>query len=245
MARILLVDNDKDWLDLIKGSLPEHQVDTASSYKEAEQAIRSGITYDVAIVDLNLIDSPYRSTLDGLGGKILRLLRVNFPEIRRIALTAYSPSSAKQVIDQYAVDDLLLKGNMALSVVPEVVEAALALTSAELPPGARARRSELQQDFGRWQQRCAVRFERLLRNARNELGSTAIRLGEDDPIVMTLRAQLPALESRQEAFNRECSRVAAMLSHIGSVENVTLEQREIDKLKQEFGTDDTDGLSGS
>jgi CheY-like chemotaxis protein len=238
MARILLVDNDQAWLNLIKGSMPAHEVDTASSYDEAERAICSGVAYDVAIVDLNLIDSAERHTNDLLGGKILELLRARYPATRRIALTAYSPSSAKRVIDRYAVDDLLLKGNMALSVVPEVVDAALALTSGLLPPGARARRSELYQDFAWWRQGRVLWFERQLKHLRNEVGSSVIQPDTDDATVAALQARLAELEARQKYFISECARVASTLDRIGSADDVTLEQREIRELKQEFDTDD-------
>lgn len=237
MTRILLVDNDQDWLDLIGGSLPDYKVDTALSYELALQAIRRE-TYDVAIVDLNLIDTDKRRTNDFLGGRILDLLRADYPETRRIALTAYSPSSARQLIDLYDVDDLLLKGNMALAVVLEVVNAALKRTSADLPPGARARRSELQQDFGMWRQGQAARFERQLRHIRNELGSSVIRPDGDDATVAALQTDLAALEARQRYFDHECSRVASMLDRIGSAENVAREQHEIDNVKREFGTAD-------
>src|SRR5450759_1264415 len=238
MARILLVDNDQDWLDLIGGSLPDYEVDTARSYQAALQAIRSGVFYDVAIVDLNLIDSPDRSTLDGLGGRILDALRDNYPSTRRIALTAYPPSSVKRVLDQYVVDDLLLKGNMALAVVPEVVQAALARTSAEIPPGIRAQRSELRQDFDGWQQDRARRFEQELKRLRNELGGSALRPGGDCLAVAAVQAQLAALEARQEAFGRKCSRVAARLGSIRSEEHMHMMQLETDNLKRRFGMDD-------
>lgn len=240
MARILLVDNDQDWLDLIGGSLPDYEVEMVRSYKAAVRAIRSGTTYDVAIVDLNLIDSPNRSTLDDLGGKFLDKLRKECPETRRIALTAYTPSNVKRVLDKYVVDDLLLKANMALSVVPEVVQAALALTSAELPPGARARRSELRQDLDRWQQDQAMRLDQQLQRLRNDLAGSALLSGgaKAARTATARKTRLDALEARREFFDRECARVAAIVNGIGSADNVSVEQAAIDDLKREFGAEE-------
>jgi CheY-like chemotaxis protein len=232
MTRILVVDNDQDWLDLIKGSLPDYQVDTALSYESALQAIQNGISYDVAIVDLNLIDSPNRNTRDLLGGRILDALRDICPLTRRIALTAYPPGSVKRVLDQYIVDDLLLKGNMALSVVPEVVQAALARTSAEIPPGIRAQRSDLRQDFDKWRQGQAVRFERQLRHLGNELGSSALRVGEDHLTLSTMQAQLADLGARKGEFDRKCSRIAMIIGSIDSEERIHIAQLEIDNIKR-------------
>ncbi len=238
MARILLVDNNQDWLDLISGSLPDDEVDTARSYNAALRAIRSGTRYDVAIVDLNLIDSPSRSTQDGLGGKILDTLRDHYPATRRIALTAYPPSSVKQVLEQYDVDDLLLKGNMALSVVPEVVQAALANTSAELPKGVRAQRSQVHAEFDRWRQGRVTGFERELKRLRNDLGSAITRPGGHDEMVAALQDQIAGLEHEQEAFDRQCSRATATLGRIASDDDIELVWRLIDELKREFGSDD-------
>ena len=35
MARMLLIDNETDWLDRIRQALPEHEVDQAQTYHAA------------------------------------------------------------------------------------------------------------------------------------------------------------------------------------------------------------------
>jgi len=75
MARILLVDNDLDWLELISRSLPNYQVDQAATFGEALEWLQSGAAYDVAIVDLNLTNSANWNSDDLLGGEVLHQLR--------------------------------------------------------------------------------------------------------------------------------------------------------------------------
>jgi ActR/RegA family two-component response regulator len=136
MARILLVDNDSEWLGIIHRSLPEYQVDLAQSYDDAMARIRNEVPYDLAIVDLNLIDSPDRNTGDLLGSDILRHLAARSPATQRIVLTGLPPSNVKrQILDRYRVDDVLIKGNISLPAIRSVVLAAVARKEAGAEAG--------------------------------------------------------------------------------------------------------------
>lgn len=126
-GRILVVDDERDWLELIVRTLPDHEVDGASSYGQALELINSGRSYDLAIVDLNLMDSGKVDTRDRLGGGLLDLLRDNYPATRRIAMTGWPLTSVRQVFDRFDVDELLLKQRMALADIRHVVEHTLAL----------------------------------------------------------------------------------------------------------------------
>ncbi len=239
MARILLVDNDQDWLDLIARSLPEHEVDTAISYDAGVQAIRSGSPYDVAIIDLNLIDSPNRYTKDELGGKILDMLRDEYPSTRRIALTADTPSSVRQVLDKYDVHDLLLKKNMAFAVIGEAVKAALEGTSAPLAPGAQGLISDMRQDWRGWRHARAWQLDQQLQGLRNDLRSPAHGPAgaSGGNAVASLQARLSALEALKKDFSQACSRVEAMMGRASSAGDIAAIRDEIGKLRQRFGTD--------
>jgi CheY-like chemotaxis protein len=133
MARILLVEDDEEWVYLIREALAQHVVHTANSYDGAMEALRQGVVYDVAIVDLNLVKPPgpgarvrLRGTVrDMLGGNILDLLRKEYPQTRRIALTGLPPGKVREILDRYDVDDLLLKGDMTVPAVQEAVLASL------------------------------------------------------------------------------------------------------------------------
>jgi CheY-like chemotaxis protein len=126
-ARILFVEDEQAWLDVISRALPDYHVDMASSYGEALALLQAGIFYDVALIDLNLMDSGEFDSRDQLGGEILHILRNNYPTTRRIAITGWPPSSVRMVLEDFGVDDLLLKRNMTLSDLRHVNEQALAL----------------------------------------------------------------------------------------------------------------------
>src|ERR1035438_2476041 len=130
-ARILFVEDEPDWLDVISRALPDYEVDMASSYGQALELLHAGEFYDVALVDLNLMDSGEFDSRDQLGGEVLRLLRDNYPATRRIAMTGWPPSSVRTIFESFDVDDLLLKQNMTLSDVRHGIEQALALARSQ------------------------------------------------------------------------------------------------------------------
>lgn len=233
MTRILLVENDPEWLDSIPRSLPHYNVDLAPSYNEALRCIDSGVVYDVAIVDLNLIDSADRNSFDLLGGEILIVLRQKVPATRRIALTAFPPGAVREeVFDRYDVDELLIKGGMTLSSLREVVQLALDRNAAHLPANARALRSALWEDFRSWRDHRVLLLEQHKRMLRNDLRASSHGPADGDS-----HAGLSALESRRSAFDQDCSRVEAMLGGIDGVERIPAVSQEIDRLKSRFETE--------
>ena len=174
---ILVVDDDADWLELIRRSLPQYQVDLVQAYDDALEALRRGRSYDVAIVDLNLLNASNISSRDLLGGDILKLLRANYPATRRIALTGLSPASVKrEVLDRYDVDDLMLKQGLKLSDIRSLVRAAVATRIADSPSGLTAEKSYLSDDFVMWCTSRSARFRqqaKLLQDALREAGPLA------------------------------------------------------------------------
>jgi CheY-like chemotaxis protein len=54
LARILHVDDDEPWREIIKRRLGDHHVDSAASLQQAIDLLRTESPYDVALVDLNL-----------------------------------------------------------------------------------------------------------------------------------------------------------------------------------------------
>jgi DNA-binding NarL/FixJ family response regulator len=227
MARILVVDNDHFWVDQISGSLPEDNIDGAGSYQEAVDFLRRK-TYDIAIVDLNLMDEPGHYTDDGLGGEILKLLKSDYPETCRIALTGHTPSAVMEILREYRVADLLLKQNMTLGAVRKVVQAARDGRSAELPPGVRVERTGAQDDLSHWQR---------LQNLRNDLTSPPRGLSEAEAEShqAALDEQIGVLEQEQLEFERECSDIREALSTASTTEAIAELLARIDVLKRRFG----------
>lgn len=151
VIRILLVENDQEWRDSVTRALPTYQVDAASTYDDALRLMAEGARYEVAIVDLNLIDSADRNAGDLLGGEVLLQLRRDHPATRRIALTAWPPGAVRgQVLDRYGVDELLIKSHLTLSGLREVVEFSLERSASSLPAQARARLSALEDNVRTW-----------------------------------------------------------------------------------------------
>jgi CheY-like chemotaxis protein len=235
MMKILLVENDPVWLDSVSRTLPDFEVDLASSHAEALARLASGVTYDVAVVDLNLIDSDGQNPQDLLGGLILLQLRRDHPATRRIALTGYPPGAIReQVFDRYEVDELLIKGTVTLAHLREVVQLAMDRTLAHLPPEVRAARSALWADYRAWRDDWQGELGRRRRVLRDEI-QIAGTVGAGGTI--DAGAALAALDSQRAAFGAECSRVEVMLVDIRDLEDVAAASSEIEtaKLKFAFG----------
>src|SRR5688572_18367073 len=105
MARILHVEDDEVWIEIVRENLLDHQVDSARSQPEAVKLISSGVLYDAALVDLEL------GNRGRAGGEILDLLRYRYPGIRRIVLTGRVPGGALYagVFRRYEVEEVLVK----------------------------------------------------------------------------------------------------------------------------------------
>jgi CheY-like chemotaxis protein len=237
MARVLIIDNDPFWLDRISGSLPEYDVDTARDYQEAVRLLHQK-TYDIAIVDLNLLDTPEYHADDNLGGRILRLLRSEYPGTCRIALTGHTPSRVMGIVHEYGLADLLLKQNMMLNAVGKVVQDALAGKSAELQPGVRVSRLAAQDDLNRWQTNRTWVFEQRRRELRNDLNSPPRGLSEANAGERraVLLAQIDAVDREQAEFERQCSDVYEELNAASTSEATSAAVGRIDAIKKRFGS---------
>jgi CheY-like chemotaxis protein len=141
LPRILFVDDEQDWLDLIKRVLPEYLVDSAASYSDALSLLDTGEPYDVALIDLNLLEPGGR---DRLGGGILSILRDRYPATRRIAVTGMPPTAMRTLFEDFDLDDVILKGaNLSLADFREVVEHSLARGRGDNSRGSPPRDSGL------------------------------------------------------------------------------------------------------
>lgn len=130
MARILHVENEPDWIEIVRRALADHDVDSADSYEKALILIRDSPPYDLALVDLNL-----ERENDGLGGEILDLLQVEHPATRRIVATARPPSGSvtRNIFDRYGADEVLIKGQLGLPDLRRAVSASLSKATDHQP----------------------------------------------------------------------------------------------------------------
>jgi CheY-like chemotaxis protein len=229
MTSILLIDDEREWLELIRRALPEYDVDQAESYDDALALLGGGAMYDVAIVDLNLLGIGS----DGLGGALLEIMRDRYPSIRRIALTGRRLTSVRTVFDRFDVDDLLLKDKtINLAVVREVVEVALGRTNNDVPRELRAMKSEMLTSVRSWKEDILLGLDQRSRTLRNDV-SDAAREGkraEDSA------KELEALEAMSRNLETECSQLTKFVSGIRTDEEVMSAAQEFERLKSIFSS---------
>lgn len=228
MARVLLVENEGVWLDMIREALPEHDVDKAQSYKDALTLLGSNVAYDVAIVDLNLVAG---GTNDRLGGNLLKYMRDRHPTIRRIVLTGETPTSARALFDEYNPDDVLLKHQMDLSVVRGVVETALDRAAGDVPDNFGLEKLKLRNSLHSWEESALLRLTQRARRLRNDI-QEAERTGKKADDSATT---LAALEARMQDLKTECANLAAAVTAIHSVDDHVRAREEFARLKAIYG----------
>jgi len=121
------VDDEEFWRKLIKDRLVDHHVDSAESLQEAIDLLQSEPSYDVALVDLNLAGDN-----DSQGGDLLELMKVRYPQTRRILVTGSPPAgSVRRNIELYGVDEIIIKHEMSLPDLRRVVEESVAQAQSE------------------------------------------------------------------------------------------------------------------
>lgn len=219
MARVLLVENERYWLDAIHGVLRGYQVDEAQTFDEALALLNGGNTYDIAIVDINLLEPG----TDKQGGQFLEDMKKKYPDIRRIALTGNPPTAVMAMLDQYDLDDVLFKQNIDLSVVWEVVEAARkrALNQVvgkvgEVPSKFRDARLNLMSSLLSWKESAVLRLEQRARTLRNDV-RVAKYSGKD---AAESASALALLEARQQSLEVGCAELTKMIANICSNEDI-------------------------
>jgi CheY-like chemotaxis protein len=228
MALILLVDDESDWLDLIRRALPDYQVDQAQSYDEALANLSSGVDYDVAIVDLNLLGTGGLGTgRDGLGGKLLEIMRDEYPSTCRIALTGLPPTSTKDVYDQYGVADLLLKGPLVeLADVRRVVETALQ-RSSDIPADLKVERSRLSTSLRSWKSDALIVLNQRARTLENDIADAGLAGKVSKEAV----AEFRELRARRGRLAAECVALATLIANIRTHDEAEQAERELRRLE--------------
>jgi CheY-like chemotaxis protein len=156
LARILHVDDDESWRELIMGRLGDHEVDSAESLRAAIHFLQNELPYDVALVDLNLAGDS-----DGQGGDLLDLMRIRHPSTRRILVTGSPPGGSvrKNLFDRYDVDEIIIKRDMNMPDLRRVVEEAINQGPAGPSHSLRLSRSILRQRFRDWQMSLSDRLQ--------------------------------------------------------------------------------------
>jgi CheY-like chemotaxis protein len=230
MARLLLVENNKDLLGVIFRSMPGHEIQTAETFDQAIDYLKKMVFFDVAVVDLNLVDSPAYNGFDGLGGEFLYRLRSGYSPTRRIAMTAYPPAAVREIFDQYVLDDLLIKENMQLHDVREAVERSLARAMDVIPLELRAHWTELRTQLRRWRDDRRSQFDDQVTTLQYDIRLAARSDDTDD----AARQALADLEMQGTVLDQDYLMLEKMLAEVRCAEDSEKAEREIRVVQGRF-----------
>jgi response regulator RpfG family c-di-GMP phosphodiesterase len=227
MARVLLVDDAPEWQDLLRRALPTYQVAVADSYEKALECLEE-VPYEVAVVDLNLLDSTHR---DELGAELLTLLRNDHPTTRRIGLTGVPPAAVMRLGIEYGLDELLLKAEVKLAEIRSIVSASVEKAYADVPRDVRAARADLWDKAILWKRHRLRHLDRIEEIRHQDLreAESAGRSGEGAQSALTeLQAMKRKLLSKAKAFFNA-------LSKARSDDDVKRMSAEFSRLTGDFG----------
>jgi DNA-binding NtrC family response regulator len=105
-GHILIVDDQQNWREALSSLLQgRYVVQTASSFEEAKQAIVE-FTFDVAVLDVRLVD---KDVFNVEGLELLRLIREGRPSTSVVVLTGYPKSVREEIREEYGVDAFVFK----------------------------------------------------------------------------------------------------------------------------------------
>jgi CheY-like chemotaxis protein len=214
VARILHVEDDETWRDLIKSRLVEHRVDSAKSLEEAMALLQKNPPYDLALVDLNL-----EGDSDLQGGELLDLLRERYRQTRRVVMTGTPPpgSVRRNVFERYDVDEIMIKGALETPDLFRIVLGALSKGNGELSPELKLQRSELRIRYREWSRQELARLKEEVRS-RKEHVYDARKVSA--PSGQRANEAVLAAEEDLSKFSRESDRIQKLIEDIGSIEDL-------------------------
>jgi response regulator RpfG family c-di-GMP phosphodiesterase len=228
MSRILHVEDEPEWTALTRQALADHRVDCAETYDMALAFLQEHPPYDLALVDLHLVDDN-----DLLGGEILDLLRARYPTTRRIVITGSPPKGAVRanIFERYGVEEIIIKGALSLPDLRRVVEDALSSGTDEMSQDVKLSRSELRQRLRDWRRDREAR-NRIRAGLRetNEFLRSAGRVHGQSRLA---RDELDALET----FRQECAALEARLDAIRTMDDARAALAELERLEATYAND--------
>ncbi len=239
MARILHAEDDRYWREIVRTRLLDHDVESAASFEEAIQYVRTRPAYDVALVDLNLMNDR-----DGLGKDVLELLRATHPATRRILVTGgpLRGSMRLALSAGFDVDDIIFKGDMDTPDLRAVIEGAASPQQTTEEDPLKLRRSALRQRFRDWQRVQADRLRTDLRVAEEHLYDAGRVSGQT-----RRRAQVAVNDARarETEFRDICARLRRLMTDIESPESLDAALESLDAAEERFGEGGSDEAPGA
>lgn len=236
MAKILHVENEQEWIGIVRRQLADHEVDSADTFEKALILLRDNPPYDLALVDLNLERDD-----DGLGGQLLDLLKIEHPGTRRIVVTARPPSGGVKanIFERYGADEILIKAELGLPDLRLAVSNSLAKinkTESAEPPSQELTRGKaaLKQRFRDWSERLErVIHERTTKAA--EYLNNAEKLHRN--AMHRAKVILEGWHDLQKSFSAECTRLEALFAKIDTVAQLRSAVEELEHVETRFAND--------
>jgi DNA-binding NtrC family response regulator len=114
--RLLLVDDERDFVNILAKRIRRRNIDVAEAYSGAEaiKALR-GQDFDVAVVDLKMED------MDGI--EVLKMLKIMDPQLAVIMLTGHGSAEAAEQGIKLGAFDYLTKPYGLEELVVKIMEA--------------------------------------------------------------------------------------------------------------------------
>lgn len=229
MARILYVEDDRMWRELVEGRLPDHHVDSAASLQEAVDLLQSGSSYQVALVDLNL-----ETDSDRLGGEILDLIQARYPNTRRIVVTGSPPPGPvrRNVFERYDAQEILIKRDMDIPELRRVIEEAIGDELNVLPQSLRLQRSGLKQRFRDWEREQGLALRTQIQNAEEHLedaGKVSV------PTRQRAQRTVDDAKAREVEFRMECRRLKDLIDTVSNGTELGETIEALDRAEDLFG----------
>ena len=114
--RLLLVDDEKDFVNILSKRIKRRNIDVAKAFSGAEaiQALR-GQEFDVAVLDLKMED------MDGI--EVLKMLKIMDPKLAVIMLTGHGSAEAAEQGIKLGAFDYLTKPCELIELLDKIMEA--------------------------------------------------------------------------------------------------------------------------
>ena len=114
--RLLLVDDEKDFVNILSKRIKRRNIDVAKAFSGAEaiQALR-GQEFDVAVLDLKMED------MDGI--EVLKMLKIMDPKLAVIMLTGHGSAEAAEQGIKLGAFDYLTKPCELKELLEKIMEA--------------------------------------------------------------------------------------------------------------------------
>lgn len=214
MARIIHVDDEIEWIEVVRRSLVGHHVDSARSLAEALSLIQTSEPYDLALVDLNLVGQE-----DGMGCEVLDHLRLTYPQTRLVVITASPPAGDMRstTFERFGLEGVIIKGKTTLPGLQSVVIRALRSDAGDIPRDVKVRESELSERYREWHDRSMELLRTHVRNAHERVRHSA---RESTQSAATAKTTLDIWDKLQQQFIADCGALEADVAKARTVQDV-------------------------